>query len=198
MQFKNSKMISLVAIAILLLVMQVAMAAAATPISGKLTTRNNKPILVNGNSVKPGTTIFSGANLQSPAKVGATVNLGWLGRLDMAPLTDVTLVFDATHIDVQLKSGYVVLTASKGITGKVTTSEGKVFQTDLAKLSSVIARTAGSVGPEVAAPIGAAAGGLSGGAIGGIGAAGAGVIGGAAAAQGSSRGGDLSTDKPRQ
>ncbi|MDX6614374.1 MAG: hypothetical protein QOD75_3560 [Blastocatellia bacterium] len=197
MQFKNSSMISLVAIAILVLVTQVATAAAATPISGKLATRNNKPILVNGNSVKPGTTIFSGSNLQSPAKVGATVDLGWLGRLDMAPLTDVTVVFDATHIDVQLKSGYVVLTTSKGITGKVTTSEGKVFQTDLAKVSSVIARTAGSVGPEVAAPIGAAAGGLSAGAIGGIGAAGAGVIGGAAAAQGSSRGSDLSTDKPR-
>jgi len=197
MQFKNSRMIGLVAIAILVLVTQVATAAAAAPISGKLATRNNKPILVNGNSVKPGTTIFSGSNLQSPAKVGATLDLGYLGRLDMAPLTDVTVVFDATHIDVQLKSGYVVLTTAKGITGKVTTSEGKVFQTDLAKVSSVIARTAGSVGPEVAAPIGAAAGGLSSAAIGGIGAAGAGVIGGAAAAQGSSRGGDLSTDKPR-
>jgi len=196
MKFKNSKTISLMAIAVLLLVTHVATATAATP-TGKLRTRNNKPLLVNGNSVKPGTTIFSGANIQSPAKVGATIDLGSLGRLDMAPLTDVTLVFDAVHIDVQLKSGYVVLTAGKGITGRVVTSEGKVLETDVTKLSSVIARTAGSAGPEVAAPIGAAAGGLSAGAVGGIGAAGAAVIGGAAAAQGSTRGSDLSTDKPR-
>lgn len=197
MKFKNSRTISLMAIAVLLLVTHVATVSASTPVSGKLRTRNNKPLLVNGNSVKPGTTIFSGANIQSPAKVGATIDLGSLGRLDMAPLTDVTLVFDAVHIDVQLKSGYVVLTAGKGITGRVVTSEGKVLETDVTKVSSVIARTAGSAGPEVAAPIGAAAGGLGAGAVVGIGAAGAGVIGGVAAAQGSTRGSDLSTDKPR-
>ena len=197
MKFKNSRTISLIAIAVLLLVTHVATATAATPVTGKLRTRNNKPLLVNGNSVKPGTTIFSGANIQSPAKVGATIDLGSLGRLDMAPLTDLTVVFDAVRIEVQLKSGYVVLTTGKGITGRVVTSEGKVLETDVTKLSSVIARTAGSAGPEVAAPIGAAAGGLSAGVVGGVGAAGAAVVGGAVAAQGSTRGSDLSTDKPR-
>ena len=195
MHFRTSKAFKSLAF-VALLALPVA-TVNASPILGKLRTRDNRPVLVNGNSVRAGTTIFSGARVQSPAKIGATIDLSYLGRVDMAPNTDLIIIFDATKIEVQLKSGYVVLTTNKGIAGKVMTSEGKVFQTDMTKLSSVVARTVGSEGPEVAAPIGAAAGGLGAGATGGIGAAGAAVVGGAAAAKGSDRGSDLSTDRPR-
>lgn len=184
------------ALAITLGVLQVQMLAAPT-IMGTLRTRDNKPVLVNGNKVSSGTTILSGARIQSPDKVGATVDLASLGRLDFAPNTDFVVIFDASKITVRLKAGYVVLTTRKGISGIVTTPDGKAFETDSSKLSSVIARTAGAQGPEASVPIGAAGGISTGAAAGTVGGAGAAVVGGAAAAGSNGRGSDLSTDKPR-
>ena len=169
---------------------------AGSPIMGKLRTRNNKPVTVNGSNVTSGTTIMSGAQIQCPEKIGATVDLGSLGRLDIAPKTDLTLTFDSTKITVDLRSGYLVLTTKPGINGAVNTLEGKVFATDPAKLSSVIARTSNAEGPETSAQIGAGSGGLGSGATAGIAGAAAEVIGGAAAAK-SGRGSNLSSDNPR-
>ena len=170
----------------------------AAPMTGKLRTRGSKPVIVNGNKAVSGSTIFSGAQIQSPEGVGVTVELGSLGRLDMAPNANVTLTFSAGNVAAELKSGYVVLTTNKGIKGSVRTSEGQLVETDPSKLSSVIARTTGSVGPEAAAPVGAAAGGIGAGTAAGIGAAGAAVVGGAAAARGDGRGNDVSPSSPNR
>jgi hypothetical protein len=101
-------------------------------IQGRLTTRGNNPVTVNGNSAKSGETIFSGQSIQTSDGVGATVSLPGLGRVDMAPNTNVTLSFEAGKINVTLISGCVVLTADKGTTG--TLVEGNsTRQTDPAK-----------------------------------------------------------------
>ena len=178
-------------------VLQINLVAGPT-LMGKLRTRNNKPVSVNSNKAKSGTTILSGSQIVCPEKVGATVDLGALGRLDMAPSTDVTLTFDGTRVDVRLKAGYVVLTTKKGIAGTVTTDDGKVVVTDRSKLSSVVASTAGAAGPEAAAAVGAAAGGIGAGGAAGIAGAGAAVVGGTAATKASGRGSSLSSDNPRQ
>ena len=120
---------------------------AGPDLMGKLRTGKNKPVLVNSNKASSGTTIISGARIQCPDKVGATVELGSLGRLDIAANSDLTLAFAAGTISVQLRSGYVVLTTNKGIVGTVNTSEGTVFRTDSSKESSVIARMKGAQGP---------------------------------------------------
>ena len=72
---------------------------------GKLRTRNNKPVLVNLNKATSGTTILSGSRIQCPEKIGATVDLWPLGRLDIAPKADLTLNFAPGEIKVQLNSG---------------------------------------------------------------------------------------------
>jgi hypothetical protein len=185
----------LFALAILLGVLQVQIFATPT-IMGTLRTRDNKPVLVNGNKVRSGTTVISGAHIQSPEKTGATVEVASLGRLDFAANTDFVVTFDAGKITVRLKAGYLVLTTRKGINGVVTTPDGKAFETDSTKLSSVIARTAGALGPEASVPVGAA-GGMSTGASATVGGVGAAVVGGAAAANSKGRGSDLSSDKPR-
>ena len=170
---------------------------AGAGLMGKLRTRDNKPVLVNNNKAKSGTTIMSGARIQCPEKIGATIDLGSLGRLDMAPNTDVALTFDATRVAVQLNAGYVVLTTNKGIAGTVTNADGKVVKTDVAKLSSVVAMTSGVAGPAAAVPIGAGASLLSAGGAVGVAGSAAAVVGGAATAK--PRGGsDLSTDNPRR
>ena len=192
MTSKISKTIALVFVACALQVQGLA----GSGLLGKLKTRDNKPVMVNGNKATSGTTLVSGSQIQCPDKVGATVDLGALGRMDMAPKTAVTLSFNASSIFVQLRSGYVVLTTSKGVSGKVTTPEGKVFQTDSSKVSSVVAKSKDSVGPETAA--GAHTGGISTGAAVGVAGAGAAVVGGAAAAKGHGRGSELSGDNPRK
>jgi hypothetical protein len=133
----------------------IASVAPQVVVQGRLTTRGNHPVTVNGNSAKSGETIFSGQSILTPDGVGATVNLPGLGRVDMAPNTDITLSFEAGKINVTLIYGCVVLTADKGTTG--TLVEGNsTRQTDPAKsgtLDTCGAKPAGAIVP--------AAGGIS-------------------------------------
>ena len=181
---------------VLLLIAGALHVVAAAPPMGKLKTRDNKPILINGHKAVSGTTLLSGSEIQCPDKVGATIDLGYLGRLDIAPNTDLTLTFHSASVSVQLRSGYVVLTTNKGICGSVNTTDGQVFKTDCSKTSSVIAKTRGAIGPETAASVGAQGGGINGAAAVGLAGAGAAVASGAAAKSGG-RGSNLSTDNPR-
>ena len=107
-------------------------AQAGQSLKGRLTTKGNNPVTVNGNGAKSGATIFSGQQIQTPAGVGASVQLPGLGHLDIAPNTNVTLSFDHGKIDVAVASGCVVLTAERGVTGTVT-AQGTTQQTDPAK-----------------------------------------------------------------
>ncbi|MBV9926045.1 MAG: hypothetical protein JOZ96_13590 [Acidobacteria bacterium] len=86
---------------------------------GRLTTRGNNAVTVNGNSAKSGETIFSGQSIQTPAGVGATVNLPGIGRVDIAPNTNLTLTFENGKVDVVLVSGCVIVTANRGNAGSV-------------------------------------------------------------------------------
>jgi hypothetical protein len=128
--------------------------------AGKLTTSGNKPVLVNGNNAGSGDTVLSGATMETPAGVGATLNFGPAGSLNFAPETKGTIQFSEGRISVQLVQGCVTLTTHKGTTGEVTTPDGKTRTTDPAK-GGVIDTCSKRV---PAAPIlaGAAAGGLAG------------------------------------
>ena len=86
---------------------------------GRLTTRGNNPVNVNGNGAKSGETIFSGQSIQTPAGVGATVNLPGIGRVDIAPNSNLTLSFESGKVNVVLVSGCVILTANRGNVGSV-------------------------------------------------------------------------------
>ena len=104
---------------------------------------------VNGNSAKSGETIFSGQQIQTPEGVGATVQLGGLGRVDIAPNTNLTLTFEEGKINVALVSGCVILTAGKGVVGTVQAG-GAEQQTDRAKGGTIDVCTSQTPG---AAPV---------------------------------------------
>lgn len=174
----------------------VLISSAQTVQTGKLKTRNNKQVTLNGNKASSGTTVFSGARIQTPEKVGATVEVKGLGRLDMAPQVDLKIEFVGGQIVVELKSGYVVLTTAKGVKGIIKMPDGKIIELNGEKQSSVIARTEGSVGPEASAPVGAA-GGLGAGGVAAGAATGGAVVGGAAATK-NNRGKAVSPSTPRQ
>lgn len=107
-------------------------AAAPQDVQGRLTTAGDKAINVNGNAAKTGDTVFSGQQLQTPSGTGATVQLGGLGRVEIAPGSDLTLTFAAGSITVVLTRGCVKLTANPGVAGTVE-SGGKTQTTDTEK-----------------------------------------------------------------
>ena len=144
-------------------------AATAQAHKGRLTTRGNNPVSVNGTSAKSGETIFSGQTIQTPDGVGASVQLPGLGRVDIAPNTNLTLTFEDGKINVTLASGCLILTADKGVTGTLQAG-GTTQQTDPAKGGSldVCSTTPGAAplfGQGAAAAAGAGAGGAAAGGV---------------------------------
>ena len=102
--------------------------------TGILTTQRNKPIAVNGNSAITGATILSGTNIETPEGVGATVALGTLGSLDIAPKAQLALTFDQNgNVKVLLSEGCVVLHTRKNTTGEIDTVDGMIGKSDPTK-----------------------------------------------------------------
>jgi len=99
-------------------------------IAGILTTIGNKPITVNGNASITGATILSGAGIETPEGVGATVSLAPLGSLEMEQNSKVTLTFQTGSIKVLLLKGCVTLRANQGVVGEIETDKDAVSKTD--------------------------------------------------------------------
>jgi hypothetical protein len=149
---------------------------------GRLTTRGNNPVTVNGNSARSGETVFSGQSVQTPAGVGATVNLPGLGRVDIAPNSNVTLSFGDGKIDVALTSGCAILTANRGTAGTLTagSTTQQTEGTEGGTLDVCTSTTPGAppvVGQGAAAAAGAGSGAAAGAAAGGGGLFGLGTAG---------------------
>ena len=119
--------------------------ATSQEVTGKLVTRGNQPIIVNGNMAAPGTTILDGATLETPEGVGATVLLGSLGDVDLAPKTVVTINYipeqramsDLSYrhaqrpmLNVKLKRGCVIVRTKPGVVGTIETPDGTVTPVD--------------------------------------------------------------------
>ena len=121
---------------------------------GRLITKNNKPVLVNGLSAATGASIASGATIETKTDETATVQVGPLGRLEISPNTQVTLTFDAAgEIKAVVNSGCVTLTTSKNTRGEVLTPQGSAGTTnpvtggviDTCKRTAVPVPTAGGL-----------------------------------------------------
>jgi len=127
----------------------------------RLTTRGNQPITLNGASAVTGASIATGAVIETPASVGATIDLGSLGELEIEPNTQLSLDFDASAntVKVNLKRGCVRLRTKDNVNGEVETADGVKTKSDSKKRAAVCYLAGG--GSSTAAT----GGGLSGGAI---------------------------------
>ncbi|PYS49861.1 MAG: hypothetical protein DMF68_08820 [Acidobacteria bacterium] len=92
---------------------------------GRLIINESQSILVDGNNANSGTTIFSGARLQTPEDVDATIQLGSAGKLYIQPNSDLIVSFNNESIDVRLATGNAFVAASAGVKYSVTTPDGK-------------------------------------------------------------------------
>ena len=141
--------------------------------SGRLTTSGNDPVSVNGNNARTGETIFSGQQIRTPAGTGATVELGALGRFDIAPNTSLTLTFGGGALRANLSSGCVVMNTGKGVKGVIETSRpGSAAKNEAVPDSSLDVCTTPGGAPVVndgaAAKAGAGAKGTKGGGLFGL------------------------------
>ncbi|MDX6692458.1 MAG: hypothetical protein QOF02_61 [Blastocatellia bacterium] len=150
-------------------------------ITARLTTRGNQAISVNGTSAATGATILTGATIETGDGVGATINLGPLGSVDLAPNTKLELQFDNDGIKLRLVSGCTVLRNKKGKKAEVSTEQGIAIKDEGSTSSGAgvpldVCFPAGSPSPIVnqgaAANAGAGAGGSAAGAAGTAGTAG--------------------------
>lgn len=104
---------------------------------GTLNTTNNQPVLVNGNSVKSGTTVLSGSNVETPAGVGATVQLGF-AEIEIAPETQLVLDFTPDgHVKVTLTHGCVTVRVKGSAEGTIITPDGHTTSTGDSKVAQV-------------------------------------------------------------
>jgi len=148
---------------------------AVTPqqVVARLTTRNNQPITVNGLSAGTGASILTGATIETGADQSATINLGSLGQLDIAPNTKLVLTYDDNgHVRALILYGCAILTARKKTTGEVATEQGSAGKTDPAAggvldICFPQGAAAPTVGQGAAAAAGAGAGAATGGAVAG-------------------------------
>jgi hypothetical protein len=103
-------------------------------ITARLTTRGNQAIVVNGNNVTSGATILTGATIETGDQVGATINLGPLGSLDLAPNTKVQLEYDDQgNVKVKLIQGCAILRTKKNANGQIDTDQGTAGKNEKGK-----------------------------------------------------------------
>src|SRR5260221_4357589 len=104
--------------------------AVPAAIMGVLSTTGNKAITVNGASAVSGATIPSGATIETPSGVGATIRLGRLGSLCIAPNTKLSLEFDeqGNLVRITVTEGCVILRTQKNVSGTINGPQGVLGQ----------------------------------------------------------------------
>lgn len=115
--------------------------APSVRLAGKLITRGNQAVLVNGNIVGTGTTILTGATIQTFNGTRANVRIGSLGDFELSPNSSATLAFEGDSASGKItgivRRGCARLTSNANVDGSLTTPDGIVTKTDSAGPSSV-------------------------------------------------------------
>jgi hypothetical protein len=121
-----------------------------------LTTAGNRQVNLNGSPAVSGATVMTGASIETPDQVGASMTIPGHFSLDISVNTNVRVDFTTNGIKVNLIKGCVVLHIVKGTTGEITTSKGVIASADGSKDARLDV-----CDPSIATAPAAAAGGLS-------------------------------------
>lgn len=142
---------------------QMGMAQGARLISGRLTTSGGRPIMVNGASMTSGGTIMTGMTIETPDQVGASIDLGPLGVVEMEPNSIIELTFaDDGTVRVNLKKGCAKVNHRGQGEGEIYTAEGASEKTNNNRKNLGFCYVNGALNPaQQAATAGTGAGGTS-------------------------------------
>lgn len=106
------------------------MVALASPekIAGELlVTGKNSNVQVNGEMAQSGRSIFSASTIATPENASAIINIGKIGKIELAPNTTLTLSFNEKGISGDLTSGKVTVLGATGVV-TIRTADGKATQ----------------------------------------------------------------------
>lgn len=94
-------------------------------VSGKNVDGETPSVKINGESSQTGRSVFSSSIIATPENAGAVINLGKVGKVELAPNTTLTLSFDERAISGDLIAGRLtVLNAAEAVSVK--TVDGKM------------------------------------------------------------------------
>lgn len=91
-------------------------------ISGK-----NSSVKVNGETAQSGRSIFTASTISTPANTSAIINLGKLGKLELAPNTTANISFTDKGINGDLLSGKITVLGTTDAVN-IKTTEGKTVK----------------------------------------------------------------------
>ncbi|MEO6588080.1 MAG: hypothetical protein ABIP06_02020 [Pyrinomonadaceae bacterium] len=107
-------------------------------ISGKLSKGETPAVLVNGEAAQNGRSVFSSSTINTPADASAIINIAKLGKIELAPNTNISISFDEAGINGDLINGKItVLGATADV--NIKTPNGQI-----AKLAAGESATAGN------------------------------------------------------
>lgn len=109
--------------------------ASAAPVPqqfiARLTTTGNQPITVNNASAASGASLLTGATIETPAAVSATIDLGALGTVELQPNSAIQLDFDDSgNVRVKVLRGCVVIKKNGPGEAEAYTAEGASEKTN--------------------------------------------------------------------
>jgi hypothetical protein len=99
--------------------------AGALSISGKNINGDAPVVKVNGEAAQTGRSIFSSSTIATPADTNAVIDLGKVGKIELAPNTTLALSFNEKGISGDLSSGRVTVLNSSD-TVSIKTLNGNV------------------------------------------------------------------------
>jgi hypothetical protein len=128
------------AIALVQVFVQLSFAAPASPSApavvpqqfiARLTTTGNQPITVNNASAASGASLLTGATIETPDAVSATIDLGALGTVELQPNSSIQLDFDDSgNVRVKVLRGCVVIKKKGPGEAEAYTAEGASEKTN--------------------------------------------------------------------
>jgi len=130
-------------------------------ITARLTTRNNQPITVNGNTATTGVTILTGAMLETGDQVSATVDLGPLGSVELGPNSRMQLDFDDGGFKVKLFRGCAAVKSKGNANAEVATEEGASEKTNNNRKAFGVCFLNGQLSPQTTTTAATGGGGLT-------------------------------------
>jgi hypothetical protein len=151
----------LMAVSLSQLYVQIGMAQGGPRIiTGRLTTTGGRSITVNGANTASGASILTGATIETGDGVGAAIDLGPLGVVELEPNSKIELAFnDDGSVRVKLINGCAKVNKRGNGEGEIYTAEGASEKTNNNRKGLGFCFMNGQLGPLQTAATGAAAGG---------------------------------------
>jgi hypothetical protein len=115
---------TLVAVAVLSVYSMVVLAAPGAKASGELSVSGQ--VTVNGQKVISGGTIFTDSTISTAAQSSASVSISKVGRVELAPNSNLRLSFADNSITAMLETGSAQVSTVTGTTVNLTTKDGTV------------------------------------------------------------------------